>query len=288
MSYGLHVARTRKLFAALTRRGPHRILRGDLAFAGVPGVVYTPASGFNLPGVAFGHDWLTDVWHYSGTLAHLASWGIVAAAPSTELGMAPSVLNLASDLGSTLDIISGVRLGTGQISVHPTKLGLVGDGFGGSAAVFAAAGLSGVGSATRPKAAAALFPAVTRPAAEQPAATLKLPGLVIGAPDDQLSLRTNAVSLAESWDGATLRVVNKANAAGLAERRVVSRVLGLPGSHRGTQKAVRALLTGFLLYHLTGDKNYREFADADAVLPKTSPIAAEPVTTEEKIISLLK
>jgi hypothetical protein len=33
------VASTKKLFAALTRRGPHRVLRGDLAFAGMPGVV---------------------------------------------------------------------------------------------------------------------------------------------------------------------------------------------------------------------------------------------------------
>ncbi|MBI3690128.1 MAG: hypothetical protein HY239_05555, partial [Mycolicibacterium aromaticivorans] len=75
------MALTRKLFAALTRRGPHHVLRGDLAFAGLPGIVFTPASGFNLPGVAFGHDWLTDVDHYVKTLEHLASWGIVAAAP---------------------------------------------------------------------------------------------------------------------------------------------------------------------------------------------------------------
>ena len=58
VSYGHRVARTKKLFAALTRRGPHRVLRGDLAFAGLAGLVYTPESGLNLPGVAFGHDWL--------------------------------------------------------------------------------------------------------------------------------------------------------------------------------------------------------------------------------------
>jgi len=33
-------------------------LRGDLAFAGLPGIVYTPEAGLNLPGIAFGHDWL--------------------------------------------------------------------------------------------------------------------------------------------------------------------------------------------------------------------------------------
>ncbi len=61
VGYGRHVAGTKKLFAALKRRGPHRVLRGDLSFAGLPGVVYTPESGFNLPGVAFGHEWLTGV-----------------------------------------------------------------------------------------------------------------------------------------------------------------------------------------------------------------------------------
>ena len=140
LGYGRQVASTKKLFAALKRRGPHRVLRGDLAFAGLPGVVYTPESGFNLPGVAFAHEWVASAERYEGTLEHLASWGIVAAAPDTEKGIAPSVLNLAFDLGTTLDIIAGVRLGEGKISVHPTKLGIVGHGFGASTAVFAAAG----------------------------------------------------------------------------------------------------------------------------------------------------
>ncbi|BBY65171.1 dienelactone hydrolase family protein [Mycolicibacterium helvum] len=283
------MARTRKLFAALTRRGRHQVLRGDLAFAGLPGIVYTPASGFNLPGVAFGHDWLTDADHYLKTLEHLASWGIVAAAPSTERGLAPSVLNLAFDLGTTLDIITGVRLGPGQISVHPTKLGLAGHGFGGSAAVFAAAGLSGAGSGA-PKAVAALFPSVTKPPAQQPAAALKVPGLVLSAPDDPQSLRSDALDLAGAWKGSVLHIVSKAESAGLAEKRRFAGVLGLPGSDRRTQKTARALLTGFLLYHLTGDKDYREFADPEALLPKTELLDPEapPVTPEDQIVALLR
>lgn len=283
------MARTRKLFAALTRRGPNKVLRGDLAFAGLPGTVYTPASGFNLPGVAFGHDWLTDVDHYVKTLEHLASWGIVAAAPNTERGLAPSVLNLSFDLGTTLDILTGVRLGPGQISVHPTKLGLAGHGFGASAAVFAAAGLSGAGKAA-PKAVAALFPAVTKPSAQQPAASLKTPGLVLSAPDDPQSLRTDATDLARAWKGSVLHIVSKAESAGMAEKRRFAKVLGMPGSDRRTQKTVRALLTGFLLFHLTGDKTYRDFADPEAVLPKTEAPdpEAQPVTPEEQIVALLK
>src|SRR5690242_19224194 len=219
------VASTKKLFKALTRRGPHRVLRGDLAFAGQPGIVYTPESGLNLAGVAFGHDWLTGAASYCGTLEHLASWGIVAAAPDTEKRMAPSVLNLAFDLGTTLDIISGVRLGPGKISVHPTKLGVVGHGFGGSAAVFAAAGIPGKLAAV-----AALFPTVTKPPAEQPAASLPLPGLLLTAPGDPMTLRSNAVELARVWKGSTLRAVDKAKAGGLIEGRRLARVVGLPGA----------------------------------------------------------
>lgn len=279
------MASTKKLFAALTRRGPHRVLRGDLAFAGLPGVVYTPESGMNLAGVAFGHDWLSGTDRYHGTLEHLASWGIVAAAPNTETGVAPSVLNLAFDLGSTLDIIAGVRLGTGKISVHPAKLGVVGHGFGGSAAVFTAAGMP-----DKLKAAAALFPSVTHPPAEQPAAGLRVPGLILNAKSDPTNIRSNAAGLAAAWKAATLRTVAKAEPGGLAEGFRLTRVVGLPGPDRRTQKTVRALLTGYLLHTLAGDKTYRAFGDPDVVLPKTEAQDphAEPVTMEDKVVALLK
>jgi dienelactone hydrolase len=280
------VASTKKLFGALTRRGPHRVLRGDLAFAGMPGVVYTPESGLNLAGVAFGHDWLAATERYEGTLEHLASWGIVAAAPDTERSVAPSVLNLAFDLGTVLDIIAGVRLGPGKISVHPTKLGVVGHGFGGSAAVFAAAGMP-----SKLKSAVAMFPTVTKPPAEQPAASLRVPGLVLTAPGDPMTLRSNAVELARVWKGATLRTVGKAKAGGLIEGRRLARVVGLPGADRSTQKMVRALLTGYLLHTLSGDKAYADFADPHFDLPKApavDPFADDPVDMENKVIALLK
>lgn len=279
------MAKTKKLFAALTRRGPHRVLRGDLAFAGQPGVVYTPESGFNLPGIAFGHDWLTGTDRYTGTLEHLASWGIVAAAPNTEKTFAPSVLNLAVDLGTTLDIIAGVRLGPGKISVHPGKLGVVGHGFGGSAAVFAAAGMG-----SRLKAAAALFPAVSSPPAEQPASSLQLPGLILRAHSDASSIRSNADALGRAWSSSTLRIVSKGDPGGLVEGRRLAKAFGLPGADKGTQKAVRALLTGYLLFTLAGDKTYRDFADPEVTLPKTVALdpEAEQPTLEDKVVALLK
>ena len=279
------MASIRRLVAALSRRGPHRVLRGDLAFAGLPGIVYTPEAGLNMPGIAFGHDWLTGAGRYSRLLEHLASWGIVAGAPDTQRGLAPSVLNLAFDLGTALDIIAGVRLGPGNISVHPTKLGLVGHGFGGSAAVFAAAGMP-----EKPAALAAIFPTVTNPPAEHPAATLKVPGVIFTSPKDPKALNSNALALARVWDKATLRIVSKAEPGGLAEGRRLTQIVGLAGPHRGTQKSVRALLTGYLLFTLGGDKAYRDFADPEVVLPKTDPVDPEapPVTHEEKLVALLK
>jgi hypothetical protein len=290
VDYGRRVASTKKLFAKLTRRGPHRVLRGDLAFAGVPGVVYTPDTGFNLPAVVFGHDWLTTVGRYQGTLEHLASWGIVAAAPDTELGLAPSALNFAYDLGTTLDIVAGVRLGPGQISVHPTKLAVAGHGFGGSAAVLSAVRRSGDGSTFVPKTVAALFPAVTSPRAENAATSLKLPGLVLTAPDGPRSIHTIAEELNDAWAGAVLRIVSKAKPGELPDGRRWARFLGLPGADKGTQRAVRALLTGFLLYELAGEKAYSEFADPQATLPSTEgpDPDAEPVTLEDKVVALLK
>lgn len=279
------MARIRKLVAALQRRGPHRVLRGDLAFAGLPGVVYTPESGLNLPGVAFGHDWLAGTARYANLLEHLASWGIVAGAPDTERGLAPSVLNFAFDLGTALDIVSGVRLGPGKISVHPAKLGVVGHGLGGSAAVFAAAGMP-----AKPAAVAALFPSVTTPPAPPPAATLKVPGVIFTAPGDPHTLNSDALALAQAWDAATLRIVRKAQPGGLVEGRRLTTMVGLPGPHRRTQRTVRALLTGYLLYALGGDKKYREFADPQVHLPGTDAIdpGAEPIRLEDKIVALLK
>jgi hypothetical protein len=116
-----------------------------------------------------------------------------------------------------------------------------------------------------------------------------VPGLVLTAPGDPMTLRSNAVELSRSWQTATLRTV-KAKAGGLIEGRRLARVVGLPGADRSTQKVVRALLTGYLLHLVAGDKAYRDFADPEVHLPKTETADpnADPVDLEDKVVALLK
>ena len=54
---------------------------------------------------------------------------------------------------------------------------------------------------------------------------------------------------------------------------------------------MRALLTGYLLYTLAGDKTYRDFADPEVELPHAEvfdPFSDDPIDLENKVVALLK
>lgn len=266
------------------------MLRGDLAFAGLPGVVCTPETGLGLPAVAFAHGWLTGPQHYLETLAHLASWGIVAAAPATQTGPLPSARELASDLNATLAICTSVRLGRdGAISVHPKRLALAGHGFGAGAAALAAADRAAAGDQLA--AVAALFPAIIDPPAEAVASAITAPALVLASPGSDTLADGPAVALGQAWGAAvTTRVLPDAADEGLVEGRRWAGFIGLAGSERKTQIATRALLTGFLLHQLTGDKDYSVFADSETHLAGSLPVPAESLAepVEHKQTGLLR
>lgn len=234
---------------------------GDLGYTGLPGKVYAPAEGKNIPGIAFGHDWLKNVEDYHGTLRHLASWGIAVAAPDTETGINPDHRGFAADLETALQIVAGVRLGNGNISVAPGKLGIVGHGMGGGAAVLAAVDNPKV-SAVAP-----VFPANVAPSAIEASRNLLVPGMVIGPGKDGDSLFDpgNPAKLAYNWAGDVVyRAIKNGDQQSFSEDGIVKRVLGLGKSDRGMQETVRGLLTGYLLHQLDGDKDYKDFSDAEA------------------------
>ncbi|HKS49406.1 MAG TPA: alpha/beta hydrolase [Amycolatopsis sp.] len=252
-------SKPKALLDELTHPGPHEVLRGDLALAGLPGVVFTPATGRGLPAVAFGHGWLQPPGRYRGLLHHLASWGIVAAAPATQRGPLPSHRLFAADLCTTLDVVTGVRLGPGAISVDRGKLGLAGHSTGGGAAVLAAAS-----GKQRVKAVATVAAAQTIPPATEAARTLAIPGLHLAAEGDLVAPAAgNAEAIAKAWAGPVqLRTLGKSSHLAVTEGRHWSQRL-LHGKPRfGTQRLVRALFTAFFLTHLTGTTTYHPLLDS--------------------------
>ncbi|WP_291313176.1 dienelactone hydrolase family protein [Corynebacterium sp. UBA2622] len=265
-----------KKLSDLSQRGPHRVLEGDLGYTGLPGKVYAPAEGHNLPAVAFGHDWMRGVAEYRDTLRHLASWGIVAAAPETETGFSPDHAGFSADLETTLQILAGVRLGNGNITVSPGKLGLAGHGMGGGAAVLAAV------NNAKLAAVAAVYPAATAPSSVEAARNLFAPGMIIGPDSDSDAIFDpgNPAALAYNWAGDVVyRVVKKGNQQSFAEDGLQKRLMGLGTPKRKIQTTVRGLLTGYFLHELAGEKKFSGFSDPEASGKSVSSLAGEKLAS---------
>lgn len=266
-------AKPKELFAELTHRGPHQVLRGDLALVGLPGVVFTPRTGLGLPAVAFGHGWLQPVDRYLGLFRHLASWGFVVAAPGTQRGPLASSRLFAADLRTALDVCTGVRLGDGEISVSAERLGLAGHSTGGGAAVLAAADDS------RVRAVATLAASQTKPFATDAAARCGMPSLhLAGGQDVVAPLVGHSRLIAANWAGPTqFRVLPKADHMGFAEGRHWSGLL-IPGSsNHGALRLAKVLLTAFFLVHVAGQDRFRPLLEADvkgAVTEDTTELVA--------------
>ncbi|MBN9644043.1 dienelactone hydrolase family protein [Corynebacterium mendelii] len=249
----------KKHLSALSRRGPHRVLVGDLDYVGLPGKIYVPAKGNGIPGVVFGHDWLTGINNYHRTLRHLASWGIAVAAPDTELNTLADHRCFSADMDTCLQVLAGVKLGEGNVTVSPGKLGLVGHGMGGGCAVLAAAGRDTV-TAVVP-----IFPAATSPKAEMAARKVTATGLVIGSGQDNLFDAGNPAKLAYKWGGTCLyKEIDNGNQWGFSENLGRKLLLGLGLPQYSAQETIRGLVTGFLLHQLDEQSKYKAFSDPEA------------------------
>jgi dienelactone hydrolase len=235
--------------AKLADAGPHEVMRGDLGMIGVPGVVFAPAEGLGLPAVAFAHDWLQPVARYTGLLRHLASWGIVVAAPDSHRGPLPSHARFAADLRTALDVCVGVRLGDGRISVDGRRTALAGHGIGGGVALLAAA------EAPRLAAVVTLAIAQTRPSALDAARRVTVPVLHLAAERDTVSpVAGHADPVAAAAGGPVwLRTLRKADHTGFLDGKHWSDLLLTGGPSARTRRLTRALVTAFLLHHLADE-----------------------------------
>ena len=255
----------KKHLAKLSKRGPHRVLVGDLDYAGLPGKIYTPAEGNGVAGVPFGHDWLKPSKYYHQTLRHLASWGIAVAAPNTETGPLPDHRGLAADLESALQILAGVKLGAGNVTVSPGSLGMVGHGMGAGAAILASANREAV------RAVGALYPAVTSPSSVDAAPAVKAPALIIGSADIGMFDAGDASKVAANWGGeVAYRELKNGNQQGFSEDTLFKILVGLGRPQTSGQETARGLLTGFLLHQLGGERKYKAFSEPTAEAKKVT------------------
>ena len=249
----------RRLVAELSQWGPHEVLRGDLGLVGLPGSVFTPRGGLGRPAVAFGHGWLQPVSRYDELLRHLASWGLVVAAPDTQRGPLGSHRQLAADLRTALDVCTEVRLGRGDISVEESKLGLAGHSVGGGCAVLAAA------VDQRCRAVATVSPAETLPSAVNAARACTMPALHVACGRDNVAPPAgHAEPLARAWAGPVqLRRLPKASHLGVTDRPHWSDLLIDGKPEVGTRRLAKVLLTAFLLRHLDGQRRFDALLDVD-------------------------
>jgi dienelactone hydrolase len=233
----------------LSRPGPHTVLRGDLGMVGLRGVVFAPEEGLGLPAVAFGHDWLQPAERYADLLRHLASWGIVAAAPGSHRGPLPSHAGFAADLRSTLQVCTKARLGVGRISVDDRRTAFAGHGIGGAAALMAAQG--------HPPVAAVVTIAVaqTHAAVHDAASAVTVPVLHIAAGRDTVTPAAgNAEPVAAAAGGPVwLRTIDKASHTGFLEGTHWSDFVLSGSPNAKTRRITRALVTAFLMHHLLGE-----------------------------------
>jgi dienelactone hydrolase len=257
--------------AQLSRPGPHRVLRGDLGMVGIPGVVFAPAEGLGLPAVAFAHDWLQPAERYADLLRHLASWGIVTAAPSSHRGLLPSHAGFAADLRTTLDVCAGVRLGDGRISVDSRHTAFAGHGIGGGVALIAATGHQRVASVVT------IAVAQTRPSALDAARGLTVPVLHLAAGRDTVApAGGHAEPIAASAGGPVwLRTLNKATHTGFLDGSHWSDFVLAGSPDARTRRMARALVTAFLLRTLCDEDRTEVLVDGK--VPGTTLAERHPV-----------
>lgn len=251
--------RPKDALARLSRPGPFTALRGDLGMVGIPGLVFAPEEGLGLPAVAFAHDWLQPAARYADLLRHLATWGIVAAAPNSHRGALPSHAGFAADLRTTLDVCAGVRLGDGRISVDARRTAFAGHGIGGGVALLAAAG--------HPRVAAVVTIAVaqTRPSALDAARAVTVPVLHLVAGKDTVAPPAgHAEPIAAAAGGPVLlRSMTKASHSGVLDGLHWSDLVLAGSPDARTRRTTRALVTAFLLRELWDEEGGGSLVDGD-------------------------
>lgn len=138
------------------------------------------------PAVVFGHAYLAAPTLYDSTLRHLATHGMVVAAPESERRPFPSHAALAGDLSRTVSWLAAGAGGSGAGAlpgtVDPERIALAGHSMGGGCAILAAAADAGL-----VRSVCTLAAARTRPSAVRAAGRLRAPTQFVAAERDAIT-----------------------------------------------------------------------------------------------------
>lgn len=201
--------------------------------------------------IAFGHGFFQTVGRYASTLAHLASWGYIVAAPTSHGGLAPSHSAFADDLNATLtwfvaqDTVAGSPF-AGHVDAD--ALALSGHSMGGGAGMLAAARNPAVVTVAN------LAAAETNPSAAAAAATMRMPAMLIAGDRDTIAPPAgHQIPIHRAKPApAQLRTVLGGYHCGFMDSDSIFCDSGTIG--RATQLALtRRLLTDWFRYTLSGD-----------------------------------
>ncbi|MFG1829855.1 alpha/beta hydrolase family protein [Micromonospora chersina] len=215
-----------------------------------------PVAAGRFRAIAFGHGFLQGISRYYSTLSHLATWGFIVIAPSSQGGFSPDHSAFANDLNAALtwaaaqDTTSGSRFAG---HVNGDRFALSGHSMGGGASLLAAA------RNPRVVTVANLAAAETNPSAKAAAATLTIPvQLVAGDRDTIAGIAGNQRPIYDSKPPAKqLRTIRGGYHCGFMDSSSLFCDSGTIS--RATQLQLsRRLLTQWFLRHLNGDATYDE------------------------------
>jgi dienelactone hydrolase len=221
------------------------------------------AAAMPAPAVTFGHGFVTPVAQYESTLSHLASWGIIAIATTSQGTLFPSHSAFAADIRDCLTFLSQQSGTAGswlEGAVDSTAFGASGHSMGGGASTLAAA------ADPRIVAVAHLAAAETNPSAQAAMASVTVPVRVIAGSEDTIVSAASTQQIHNAAPGPRqFALIAGGSHCGFIDSPII---FCDSGSITRTEqlRLTRGLLTDFFLAHLRRDE-----AQADAVWLGSDP-----------------
>lgn len=143
-----------------------------------------PVAEGEFPAISFGHGFFQAISKYTSTLRHLASWGFIVGATTSQGGLFPSHSAFADDLNATLSyLVAQDAVSTSRFHNHvnQARLGLSGHSMGGGASVLAATRNPSVTTVAN------LAAAETNPSAVSAAGSLTRPMMLVAGDRDTVA-----------------------------------------------------------------------------------------------------